>query len=112
MAEELVRQRDGYLSDEAFCASDVRFHRALVDASQNGVWRYLMHAVIEAMQPVVNMVAFRFRDRNLIVAQHERILAGLERQDADAACAALDEQMRYLKEQYAQAQAWRAQRER
>lgn len=33
MADELQSQAQGSLSDDAFCASDVRFHRALLDAS-------------------------------------------------------------------------------
>lgn len=40
MITEVRRQEDPDLSDEEFCASDVRFHRALVDATHNPVLRF------------------------------------------------------------------------
>jgi DNA-binding FadR family transcriptional regulator len=33
----LARQLDPNISDEAFCQADVAFHRALVDATDNGI---------------------------------------------------------------------------
>jgi DNA-binding FadR family transcriptional regulator len=104
MAEELNRQAQGDLSDEAFCASDVRFHRALVDATNNRILQLVMVTVIEALQPVMNMVVFRFRERTLVVDQHHRLLEALKTGDAEAACAALKEQMDSLAEQFAAAQ--------
>jgi DNA-binding GntR family transcriptional regulator len=65
-----------------------------------------MAAVIEALQPIENMVIFRFRDRSVVVAQHEAILAAVAHGDIDATVAALDEQMAYLGEKFAEAQAW------
>lgn len=106
MAAEIARQRDPDLSDEEFCASDVRFHRALVDGCANPVLQFVMAAVIEALQPIENMVIFRFRDRSVVVAQHEAILAAVAHGDIDATVAALDEQMAYLGEKFAEAQAW------
>lgn len=107
MAEELQSQTQGNLSDEAFCASDVRFHRALVDASNNRILQLVMVTVIEALQPVMNMVVFRFRERAVIVDQHRRLLAALQAGDADTACEVLSSQMDYLAEQFTAAQAWR-----
>lgn len=107
MAEELHNQAQGDLSDEAFCASDVRFHRALVDAGNNRILQLVMVTVIEALQPVMNMVVFRFRKRAVVVDQHRRLLAALQAGRTDAACAVLCEQMDYLSEQFAAAQAWR-----
>ena len=104
MAEELNRQAQGDLSDEAFCASDVRFHRALVDATNNRILQLVMVTVIEALQPVMNMVVFRFRERTLVVDQHHRLLEALKTGDAEAACAVLKEQMDSLAEQFAAAQ--------
>ena len=43
MAVEIRCQRDAALSDEEFCASDVRFHLALIAAAQNPA-RRLRHA--------------------------------------------------------------------
>ncbi len=104
MAEELNRQAQGDLSDEAFCASDVRFHRALVDATNNRILQLVMVTVIEALQPVMNMVVFRFRERAVVVDQHHRLLEALKTGDAEAACAVLKEQMDSLAEQFAAAQ--------
>jgi len=108
MAAEIVRQSDSSTTDEEFCASDVRFHRALVDATGNPVLQFVMFAVIEALQPATNLVIFRFRERKKIIAQHERIYASIKAKDADVAEAAMAEQMNYLCEQYAQAQEWRS----
>lgn len=111
MARELEEQRRADLSDVDFCASDVRFHRALVDATGNPVLQFVMFAVIEALQPVANMVVFRLRQRERIVAQHQRLYQALRDRDPAAARAALEEQMGYLREQYAKAQELRRGRE-
>jgi len=112
MAEEIERQRDPAISDEAFCASDVGFHRALVDASRNPVLQFVMFAVIEALQPLENMIIFRFRERERIVEQHERILAALRAQDAAAAADAVSAQMTYLRAQFDQAKDSRRKRKK
>jgi len=62
------------------------------------------------LQPVVNLVIFRFRERAQIIGYHRRILTALESGDADSAAAALTEQMRYLEDQIATAQQWRRER--
>ena len=111
MAEEIVRQKDPATTDEEFCASDVRFHRALVDATGNPVLQFVMYAVIEALQPATNLVIFRFREREKILAQHERIYESIKSQDAEGTEKALAEQMNYLCEQYTQAQEWRRERD-
>jgi len=111
MQTELDNQAGGELSDEAFCASDVRFHRALVDASNNRILQMVMVTVIEALQPVMNMVVFRFRERAVIVGQHRRLLAALRAGNADTACEVLAEQMGYLADQFAAAQVWREQQD-
>ena len=111
MAEEIRRQSSPETTDVDFCASDVRFHRALVDATRNPVLQFVMFAVIEALQPATNLVIFRFREREKILAQHERIYEAIKTGDADVAEEALAEQMNYLCEQYAQAQEWRRERD-
>jgi len=111
MNAEIQRQRDPALSDEDFCGSDVRFHRALVDATGNKVLQLVMFPVIEALQPVINMVIFRFRDRMQIVDFHQRIVDALCDGDAGAAADALTGQMRYLERQIAMAQRERRQRQ-
>jgi GntR family transcriptional repressor for pyruvate dehydrogenase complex len=99
MSAEIARQSEGALSDEAFCASDVAFHRALVDGADNPVLSYQLAGAVEAMQPLMNMVTFTARSRATIIALHGRILAALKTRDgekADAALAALDEYTRSL----------------
>lgn len=108
LQQELDLQQSDALTDEEFCASDVRFHRALVDACRNAMLQFLMYAVIEAMQPVTNMVVYRFRDRLDVVAAHQRLYRAVEQSDAGAAESALDELMVYLKARFQAAQDWKA----
>src|SRR6056297_3706267 len=91
MRAEIHRQGQPGLSDEAFCASDVTFHRALVDAANNPVLSYQLAGAVEAMQPLMNMITFTARSREAIVGFHTRIADALERHEADAAQAALSE---------------------
>lgn len=91
MRAEIFRQTQAGLSDEAFCASDVAFHRALVDGAQNPVMSYQLAGAVEAMQPLMNMITFTARSRERIVALHTQVADALEAQDATAADAALTE---------------------
>ncbi|NMQ20327.1 FadR family transcriptional regulator [Candidatus Competibacter phosphatis] len=103
LAVELDIQRDPALSDVDFCASDVRFHRVLADATDNALLKFIVLTVIDALQPVANMVVYQFRERQRLVSQHESILAALQARDADSAITALNEQIADLGEKYAQA---------
>ena len=108
LAGEIAQQRTTSLSDEEFCASDVRFHRTLVEAAGNPALDFAAAGVIESLQPAVNMVIFRFRDRRQVATQHEHLYRALKARDSDAACAALTEYMNALRKQYRKAQAVRA----
>ncbi|PWC73368.1 GntR family transcriptional regulator [Azospirillum sp. TSH100] len=110
MRRELTRQREDDLSDEEFCASDVRFHRALVDAAGNALLSYLMHAVVEALQPVSNMIIYRVREREAIVGFHARLLEALERRNAEAGVAALSDLVAYTGDRTREALDRRARR--
>ena len=110
MRRELELQRGADLTDEDFCASDVRFHRALVDAGGNTLLQFLMHAVVEALQPVSNMIIFRVRDRQAIVSFHERILRSVESRDAETGAKALADLVGYTRERYRKALERRAER--
>lgn len=112
MRAQIARQRDPALSGEDFCAADVAFHRALVNAAGNPVITFMMHTVIEALQPVSNMVIYRFRDRTLAADQHERVTDAIEAGDVAAAENSVTEMMETLRAQYAQAQDWREQRDK
>lgn len=78
MRAEIHRQAQPGLTDEAFCASDVAFHRALVDGACNPVLSYQLAGAVEAMQPLMNMITFSARDRARIVALHVVIADAIE----------------------------------
>jgi len=84
MRAESHRQSQPGLTDEAFCASDVAFHRALVDAAGNPVISYQLAGAVEAMQPLMNMITFSARSREKIVSLHVQIADALEARDAIA----------------------------
>lgn len=84
MRAEIHRQAQPGLSDESFCASDVAFHRALVDGAGNPVLSYQLAGAVEAMQPLMNMITFTARDRARIVALHVRIAEAVEACDGRA----------------------------
>jgi GntR family transcriptional repressor for pyruvate dehydrogenase complex len=85
LAAEIALQRDEALPDEEFCASDVRFHRALVTATGNGPLRLMMHAVIESFIPVTNMLIFREQERRRTVDGHARVAEAIAARDGDRA---------------------------
>ena len=89
MRAEIHRQSQPGLTDEAFCASDVTFHRALVDGACNPVLSYQLAGAVEAMQPLMNMVTFSSRDRARIVALHIAIADAVEAQDGAAVASGL-----------------------
>ncbi len=107
---ELMQQQDNSLSPEEFCASDVRFHRLIAEASGNPLLSFIMLSVIEALQPVSNMVTFRFRERSVIIGQHQRLLSALEQHNPELACSVFTEQVCYLAEKTDQAQQWKAEK--
>ena len=85
MRAEIHRQGQPGLTDEAFCASDVTFHRALVDGASNKVLSYQLAGAVEAMQPLMNMITFSARDRERIIALHTAIADAIEAQDSTTA---------------------------
>ena len=95
MRAEIHRQRQPGRSDESFCASDVTFHRALVDAADNPVLSYQLAGAVEAMQPLMNMITFSERSREEIVGLHTAIADAIEAEDAKAADRKLSELAAY-----------------
>jgi len=85
MRAEIHRQSQPGLTDEAFCASDVAFHRALVDGADNPVLSYQLAGAVEAMQPLMNMITFTARSRGAIVALHTKIADAIQAKDGNAA---------------------------
>ncbi len=91
MRAEIGRQGQPGLSDEDFCASDVAFHRALVDAAENPILSYQLAGAVEAMQPLMNMITFSARSRDRIVTLHVAIADAIEAKDAATAEKALSQ---------------------
>lgn len=85
MAAEIALQQDEALSDEDFCASDVRFHRAVVQATGNGPLQLMMHAMLESFIPITNMLIYRDHERRRTVAAHQRIHAAIAARQGEAA---------------------------
>jgi DNA-binding FadR family transcriptional regulator len=102
MREEIKSQQAG-ISEEEFCASDVRFHRAFADATDNSLLQFIMATVIEALQPLSNMIIFQIRDRDKLVGYHAELLNAVEEKNADRAAKAIQSKMNYLTEQYKKA---------
>lgn len=85
MRAEIVRQGQPGLTDESFCASDVAFHRALVDAAGNPVLSYQLAGAVEGMQPLMNMITFTARSRGEIIRLHTIIADAIEAGDGELA---------------------------
>jgi len=98
MRTETFRQAQPGLTDEAFCASDVAFHRALVDGAGNPVLSYHLAGAVEAMQPLMNMITFTARSRERIVAMHTALADAIEAGAPDEADAELVKLQAYTKE--------------
>lgn len=98
MRAEIHRQSQPGLTDEAFCASDVTLHRALVDAAGNKVLSYQLAGAVEAMQPLMNMITFTARSREAIVALHTDIADAMQAQDGQKIDQALVKLEAYAKE--------------
>lgn len=99
----LSHQKSNDISDEEFCQADVNFHRSLVDAAGNGMLRFVMYTVIEALVPLTNMVVTVVRDRQDIILLHERILDHLRQRRNEALQDTLNELMDYLLDKFNQA---------
>ena len=97
MRAEIHRQSQPGLSDESWCASDVAFHRALVDAADNPVLSYQLAGAVEAMQPLMNMITFTARSRERIIALHSDIADALDAQDSASIELSLAELSNYTK---------------
>jgi DNA-binding FadR family transcriptional regulator len=107
MIAEVARQKNEALTDEEFCASDVAFHRALVDAAGNPVLSFQLAGAVEGMQPLMNMITFSARSRARIVGLHEAICLDLDARNAGAVEENLHILERYTKELAAEVSAKR-----
>ncbi|KEA63245.1 DMSP demthylase transcriptional regulator [Marinobacterium lacunae] len=99
MEAALSAQRKLVDQPEQFCTADVGFHRALADAAGNKLLSLLMHSVIEGLQPVSNMVAFRYPERDLIIEQHQALCEAIAQRDSKAAREQIARQVETLSSQ-------------
>jgi DNA-binding FadR family transcriptional regulator len=111
MRTEIALQRSPSLSDEEFCASDVRFHRALVRAAANGPLSLMMYTVVEAFMPITNMIVSQVRQRGTVADFHERLADAIEARDAPRSTGVLSELLNYVRDSYATSLQRRAERE-
>lgn len=111
MRAEIHRQRQPGLSDEGFCASDVAFHRALVDGAGNPVMSYHLAGAVEAMQPLMNMITFSERSRERIVGLHDQIADALEARETERCDRAMAELQDYTVSLGREAMAKRAEKQ-
>ena len=96
LREEIARQRSNQITDVEFCASDVRYHCQIAGATCNPLLAASAAGILEGLEPIMNLLLFRFRARETIADQHERLAAALEARDPERAAAVLKEQTEYL----------------
>lgn len=111
MRAEIALQRSASLTDEEFCASDVRFHRGLVTAAGNGPLSLMMYTVVEAFMPITNMIVSQVRERGTVAGFHERLADAVEARDGAGAVGVLSELLSYVRDSYAVSLKRRAERE-
>lgn len=97
LRKEVSLQRGKELSDEDFCASDVRFHSIVARATGNPLLGFQVSGAVEAMQPLMNMLVYRLRDRESIADLHKAMADALEVRDAAAAQDKLDRLASYTR---------------
>lgn len=96
-----IRLQQTSASDQDFCASDVRFHRAIVDGCGNVVIRLALYTVIEALMPITNMIISRTRQREAIIAKHIRLAEAIRMRDVELARETLADLIAYRSAEYA-----------
>ena len=83
IGKEILIQGQSNLTDEEFCASDIRLHRILVDCAKNPILSYQLAGAVEAMQPLMNMITYTVRSREKIVSFHKTIMRSIKNRDAE-----------------------------
>lgn len=97
------------ISDEDFCRLEVEFHQAVAAASPNALLRLVMMMVNQSLIPAANMISFRFRQRDKVVALQRQIFAALLARDIPAGIAAFEALIDYQSQVYDMAVAARGQ---
>jgi DNA-binding FadR family transcriptional regulator len=89
LRSEIERLQERGLTDVEFCAADVRFHRALVAAAHNPALDYSAASLVDALQPVLNLLVYRTRERREVSESLSRVATALATRDQAQAEAAL-----------------------
>src|SRR5690606_28001373 len=79
-------------------ASDVRFHRALINATGNGPLKLMMYTVIESFIPSTNMLTYGLFERQGAADAHQRILDAIRARNADQAVSLLRDHLTGMRE--------------
>ncbi|MEP2703471.1 MAG: GntR family transcriptional regulator [Roseibium sp.] len=98
LTTEIALQRSEDLTDEGFCDSDVRFHSAVARATGNPLLEFQVSGAVEAMQPLMNMLVYRLRDRKHIAELHVQMSDAVTAQHANAAHQVLNEIAAYTRQ--------------
>lgn len=99
------------LTDEEFCQLDVKFHRSIIDATNNDMLKYMMYGVMEALIPVMNMIIVDVNDRKTMIVFYDRLLKALSNQEQEKTLEALTEIKNHLSDKYHAAQRLRAEKQ-
>lgn len=95
------------VSDVDFCASDVKFHSIIARCTQNPVIAATVSGVIGGLEPIANLMLFRFREKANIARLHERLVNYIESGDSSGAANCLVEEVEYLRQSHTSAKKWR-----
>lgn len=96
----LEAARDPELSDEAWLALDVSFHRAVATSAENRVLMVPLSALHAIVQPRLNEAIRPLIVRDDIHAEHGAILAAIRDRDSAAATAAVERHIDTLEALY------------
>jgi len=106
--EALQNVANAGISDEDFCRLEVAFHQAIAQAGQNAVICFALMIANNSMIPATNMISFRYRERDKVIALHHQIFAAIKAGDGPAAVTAFDQLIDYQSAVYDRAIAARA----
>jgi DNA-binding FadR family transcriptional regulator len=103
MEELLAEAGDPALSDQAWLALDVRFHRAVADSARNRVLVVPLFALHAIVQPRLNDAILPLLRREEINAEHGAIYEAIRDREPAAAAAAVDRHLDRLERLYRRA---------
>ncbi|HHV68287.1 MAG TPA: FadR family transcriptional regulator [Ochrobactrum intermedium] len=107
LRSEVAFQQGRDVNDVDFCASDVRFDSLVASCTQNPVITATVSGVIGGLEPIANLMLFRFREKTNIARLHDEIVTHIEQGDAAAAARCLNEEVEYLRQSHSSAKKWR-----